>query len=89
MKKVIHLSMLLIALCCSCATAPPAQPNKQDTKQELFFLSVKNGNPDLLRASLEAGADVKARANNGETALAFASEAGHTEIVELLMKGGL
>jgi ankyrin repeat protein len=41
-----------------------------------------------VRILLEAGADVVATNENGNRALTWAREEGHTEIVDLLMKAG-
>ena len=58
-----------------------------NTKNVLGFtplmLAVRSGNADAVKALLKAGADVKAEYG---AALRWASEAGHTEIVELLKK---
>jgi ankyrin repeat protein len=42
----------------------------------------------VVRALLDAKADVNAKAGNGSTALMVASENGHQEVVRLLRIGG-
>jgi len=45
-------------------------------------------NPKIVELLLSKGADINAKDNNGKTALSYATENGHTEIVELLRKHG-
>ena len=42
--------------------------------------------PRLMELMIDAGADVEARNNNGDTALMIASYHGYVEVVELLRK---
>lgn len=49
----------------------------------LMFAAV-GGHEDVVRALLDAGADVTIRNNNGQTALEEAQKSGHTDIVGLL-----
>ena len=46
------------------------------------------GHTATVQALLEAGADVNATNNEGETALAVAQNNGHTEMVEILRNAG-
>src|SRR5262245_10374188 len=50
--------------------------------------AVKAGRADALRTLLDAGADVDARDEHGQTALMNASRDGHTEVVRLLIERG-
>jgi len=45
-------------------------------------------NPKIVELLLSKGADINAKNNNGKTALSYATDNGHTEIVELLRKHG-
>jgi ankyrin repeat protein len=45
-------------------------------------------NPKIVELLLFKGADINAKDNNGKTALSYATENGHTKIVELLLKHG-
>ena len=46
------------------------------------------GHAESVQVLLDSGTDVNAKNNDGTTALMFAEEEGHTEIVELLKKAG-
>jgi ankyrin repeat protein len=46
------------------------------------------GYQEIVQALLNKGADVNAKANNGVTALMLASQNGHQEVKELLIKAG-
>jgi ankyrin repeat protein len=46
------------------------------------------GYADVVRLLLAAGAEVNTANKNGETALAYAFEFGHTEVVQLLKAAG-
>lgn len=50
--------------------------------------AVKAGNASALRALADAGADVDARDEHGQTALMNAAREGHTEVVRLLIERG-
>jgi pectate lyase len=47
-----------------------------------------NKNPKVVELLLSKGADINAKDNKGKTVLSYATENGHTEIVELLKKHG-
>ena len=55
--------------------------------QELIE-AAERGDTAAVRALLDAGADVNATTNEGETALAMAQRLRHTEIVEILQNAG-
>ncbi len=59
----------------------------QDINSELIE-AAKNGDTVSIKALLEAGADVNAKASGGKTALLAAAEGGHTDIIDLLRKVG-
>lgn len=46
------------------------------------------GKPDILRALIEAGADISLRELNGKPPLHYAARQGHSEIAELLLRNG-
>ncbi|MBI4654475.1 MAG: ankyrin repeat domain-containing protein [Nitrospirae bacterium] len=50
--------------------------------------AVKEGNITRVRTSIDKGADINAKDNDGFTALMFASYSGHTDIVEVLLAKG-
>jgi len=43
---------------------------------------------EIVRLLLERGADVEAKKNDGKTALQYAAQEGHDEIVKLLREHG-
>jgi len=53
-----------------------------------LFIAVGNGNTHEIRLLLEHGANVHIKTHTGETPLSFASNKGHTSIVELLLGSG-
>lgn len=67
-----------------------ADPNARDTVGETMLMAaVGSGEPDAVEALLDAGADVNARDTAYEqTALMFASRAGHDTIAGLLIEAG-
>jgi ankyrin repeat protein len=50
--------------------------------------AAQNGRAEEVQALLEGGADVNAKDDDGQTALTVATQAGHTEIAEMLKKAG-
>ena len=50
--------------------------------------AVKAGRADVIRTMLEAGADINARDEHGQTALMNAARDGHTDVVRLLVERG-
>ncbi len=50
--------------------------------------AVGEGQTETVRVLLDAAADVSAKTEIGITALTIATQAGHTEIIELLKKAG-
>ena len=53
-----------------------------------MILAARNGRNDFVSLLLEKGADPDAADNDGRTAMHYASEAGFTEIVEMLLMAG-
>ena len=61
----------------------------EDNEIDIDILrAAKSGNTAEVRALLDVGVMVNATDDEGITALKYASEAGHTEIVELLRDAG-
>jgi ankyrin repeat protein len=59
----------------------------------LLFISYlpsgdKKGRFEVVKELLNKGAEVNAKANNGEIALTLASQGGYREVRELLIKAG-
>jgi len=50
--------------------------------------SSQYGHPIIAKLLLDAGADVRVKDTDGDTALALAKLKGHAEIVQLLKKAG-
>ena len=55
---------------------------------ELFLQAVKRGDVAEVKKLIDEGTDVNAQNKEGYTALIWASNDGHTEIVELLEEAG-
>ena len=52
------------------------------------MVAARGGHTGIVQALLSRGADAKARANNGDTALMMAYLKGHKEIVRILKEAG-
>ena len=52
------------------------------------MLAISEGHSAIVKALLQAGADVDKAANDGYTALMEASQEGHSDIVDLLLQAG-
>lgn len=53
-----------------------------------LMIAAENGELNRVRAILEQGADVNARAKSGHTALILAAAAGHLNVVKVLLNAG-
>ena len=60
----------------------------QEEKDKELLEAVKNNKLDEVKKALDAGANVNATNNDGNTALIQASQNGHTEIVAMLLEKG-
>jgi ankyrin repeat protein len=56
------------------------------TKNEFLIIATRNGHKDILAFLLENGIDVNQQDKYGETALMWASQKGHKEIVQMLLQ---
>ena len=56
---------------------------------EKLFAAARAGDLAAVKAQLDAGTDLKATNDDGETALHLASMAGHKEVVKLLLARGV
>lgn len=63
-----------------------SEKNKNIDKE--LIKNIKQGNTEIVKLLLEAGADVNAKDIYGNTALMYSSEYGYTEIVKLLLEAG-
>lgn len=57
--------------------------SKEELNQQLSN-ALKTGDLQAVKDAIEKGADVNAKSDDGGTALQYAKEEGHTEIVDLL-----
>ena len=55
---------------------------------EDFFAAARRGDAAAVKAFLDKGVDVNAKTQYGATALSYASDKGHTEVVRLLLERG-
>ena len=65
---------------------PKASAAQESRLAEKLFTAAQRGDVEGVRKALEEGAYVNAKDKNGDTALIWASENGHTDVVELLLK---
>jgi len=79
LKLCLALSLLSLLL--------PGAAAAQDKGDELRR-AASEGNLAQVKALLDAGADVNSKNSYGGTALAFAGDKGHTEVVKLLLERG-
>jgi hypothetical protein len=90
MKKTSFLSALL-ALFCTVAgaqtTQTPQAPEKVD-KAEALAAAARKGDAAAVTKLLDEGVDVNSRFRYGTTALSFAADHGHLEVVKVLLARG-
>jgi ankyrin repeat protein len=74
---------MLLALVLLCPVIASAQD-----KNEEFFAAARKGDAVAVKAHLDAGVDVNAKTRYGATALSYACDKGHVEVVKLLIERG-
>lgn len=77
MTRMVTLCLVAAAIC--------ILPARADDREELWA-AAKKGDAKAVEAVLARGVDVNAKTPYGATALFFASEKGHLDIVKLLLK---
>ena len=65
----------------------PLIANAQD-KTEEFFAAARKGDAAAVKAFLDKGVDVNSKTRYGATALSYACDKGHVEVVRLLIERG-
>ena len=78
---------LLFALVFTWVAAPLAAQDG-DWTVDRFFSAARNGDVEQVRQALEANIDVNSANSYGATALMYACDRGHKEVVELLLEKG-
>ena len=68
------------------ALAAVALPVRADDRAEELFAAARRGDARAVETLLDAGVDVKAKTAYGATALHFAADKGHIEVVRVLLK---
>lgn len=68
------------------ALAAFALPARADDRAEELFAAARRGDARAVEALLDAGVDVKSTTPYGATALHFAADKGHVEVVKVLLK---
>ena len=84
-------AILFLALLFSQGSAPAQTPSTQQTPTpivEELWEAARAGDAARVTAALEKGADVNARTRYGATALTYAADKGHVDIVKLLLSRG-
>jgi ankyrin repeat protein len=76
-----QIASLIFALLLSAAAIA------QNTNEE-FFTAARRGDATAVKAFLDKGTDVNAKTQYGATALAYAADKGHVEVVRLLLERG-
>jgi ankyrin repeat protein len=69
------------------AGADPNVTGEVEGWSALMFAAAE-GRPEVVRALLDHGADPSLTDNDGDTALTFAQDNGHSEVVEVLRREG-
>jgi outer membrane protein assembly factor BamB len=77
-KSVLSLSLVLLVL---------SSPQSSELEEELWE-AARRGDRARINVLLEQGVDVNAATRYGATALSFAADKGHVEIVKLLLERG-
>jgi outer membrane protein assembly factor BamB len=81
----MRLSMLRCTLSVLFALLPALPAVAADLKEDLFA-AARKGDAEAVKALLGKGADVNAKSPYGVTALAFAADHGHLQVVEVLLR---
>ena len=79
LTRMIILVMLALLI--------PIPAYAQDLGSQLLE-AAKGGQTEKVKALLEAGADVEAKDNDGETVLMVAAVGGYTDVVRTLLEAG-
>ena len=88
----VSISILLLSLGLTAAAPSPqtssAQQSSAPPAAEELWAAARAGDAGKVTAALGKGADVNAKTRYGATALTFAADKGHIEVVELLIARG-
>ncbi|HEU0049657.1 MAG TPA: ankyrin repeat domain-containing protein [Nitrososphaera sp.] len=94
-KRILRLfenAMILasvVVISASCGKSAVQGPGKSKELLDFaLFRACSDGNARAVRSLIDAGANVNAREEEGETPLMYAAVEGHTEIVLLLLSRG-
>ncbi len=85
------ITVLMLALFLSAAEAtqaPPAAPAQTVAVNEELWEAARAGDAARVGRALDKGADVNAKTRYGATALTYAADRGHLEVVKLLVERG-
>jgi ankyrin repeat protein len=80
-RRIVSPLIVLLALLI------PFTANAGELNADLLK-AAEEGKTDVVRSLIAKGADVNAKDKEGKTALAYAKENSHTEIVQLLKQAG-
>jgi hypothetical protein len=99
MGQVLRVSALLLAVsvvACSVAraqtppasTAAPAAAKPADARADALWEAARKGDAPTVKQLLDAGVDVNSKFRYGATALSYACDRGHLDVVRLLLERG-
>jgi hypothetical protein len=99
MRQVLRVSVLLVAgsvVSSSTAraqappasTAAPAPATPADPRADALWEAARKGDASGVKQLLDAGVDVNAKFRYGATALSYACDRGHLEVVRVLLERG-
>ena len=84
---ILALSLALAATGAQ-TQAPPTTPQPPSPIAEELWAAARAGDASRVTAALDKGADVNAKTRYGATALTYAADKGHVDIVKLLIARG-
>jgi outer membrane protein assembly factor BamB len=84
---MVWLALLLVITLVTAPQGPPPAEAQQALAEELWE-AARVGDVVRVRAALDKGADVNAKARYERTALTFAADKGHTEVIRVLLERG-
>jgi outer membrane protein assembly factor BamB len=85
--SMFWFALLLVTALVTAPQNPPAAQAQEALTEELWE-AARQGDVARVRAALDKGVDVNAKARYDRTALTFAADKGHTDVIRLLLDRG-